>query len=483
MYSGSLIFTACSALLAATASASGTIEFPVKAKNYAPSNRFKGSSKDSSELSQRDLTLQNSLNLTTSYNYFLTNISIGTPAQEIEVAFDTGSPFLWVFGQNGSYNNATRFDPSKSSTYESLDEDFQALYGAGGVWGEWSTDDIIFEQSGNYSIKDFPFGLIDQYQLAAGVPGLIGLGIGADLGIYNKSYQNVPDAYYEQNITSSPAFSVFFDSDDSGSVIFGGVDKTKFKKPFYGYDISTATSPGQGTYYYQIQLNYLTLDDEEPYKIFGSAVLDTGSPFSQVPPNFVKKVGEKLGLSYYPKYQCYYANKTVDELSKHINGSTTVSFTFGNFEVEVPIRDMLVPGTHIWVDDGPQNATAVALLGASSYVIGDHFFRNAYTVLDSLNRRVYLAHGNKNATIHSNSTNIFALDSNCTNLHAIEGKNASGNPYSYTKLTTIPPAYASSTMKASAVLSSNVAAATTDAASTTTAAAGLGILELLGYSG
>lgn len=337
---------------------------------------FKENNKD---LDTRD-TVEGDLDLTPSYNFYITNISIGTPPQELEVGFDTGSPYLWVYGPEGSYNDAKMFYPNKSSSFEYQNRNFTAAYGAGFLSGKWGDDKL---HVGDDKLEEFPFGVIDNFKVSAGVPGLIGIGPGPNLT--NQTYSNVPEAFYQTGKTKSPVFSVFLDSKtDDGGVIFGGYDDTKYTGKVYEYDV-VSESQGMPNYYYNLRMDGLQLNDE-PYKIRNNILLDTGSPFFQLPPGFVKKLGQKYGLTENKKYQAWYMGENAT-----VNYDDTISIQFGKFKAEIPIKDLVVPGEHLWVDDGPQNVKALGVMGAPSYVLGDVFFKHVYTMFDSLNSKIYLA--------------------------------------------------------------------------------------------
>lgn len=389
--------TIASGLLMAGVTAAGSaVKFPLTGKNLPSKGggasyimQPGGAAARGATIAARD-SVQTNLSLTTSYNFYLTNISIGNPEQDLEVGFDTGSPYLWVYGPEKTWEDAKQFYPDKSDSFQQEDKNFSIQYGAGVFQGHWGTDDV---HVGEYTAKEFPFGVIEDFHASAGVPGLIGIGPGPNLT--NESYANVPEAFYQNKVTESPIFSVYLDSDSTnGGVIFGGHDPSKYQKPIYEYEI-VSNSQTMPTYYYQLRLDSTALNNET-YKVGNVVVLDTGSPFCQLPPGFVEKIGKKLGFKEYEKYQAWYST----EKDVKVDDSIIVSFNMGKLTVDIPAKDLLVPGKHLWVDDGPddapEDAQALAIMGAPEYVLGDAFFKHVYTAFDSLNRKIYLAKATNN---------------------------------------------------------------------------------------
>ena len=101
---------------------------------------------------------------------YLGYISIGSPAQSMQVIFDTGSSDLWVVGQgcnvtggSGSCAGDTRFDPSASNTYQSSpDKPWQDVYGSGAVKGASHSEDItlpVANTAGTCTITNQVFGV------------------------------------------------------------------------------------------------------------------------------------------------------------------------------------------------------------------------------------------------------------------------------------------------------------------------------------
>lgn len=323
------------------------------------------------------------------YNFFYANISIGTPPQPVEVILDTGSPATWVLVSNMAGVSHRRYNLSNSKTAEWTNETFDLSYGAGKYKGKWASDYVTTMISptspARVRVADFPFGVVDTVMLTAGhaVPGLMGLGPHVD-GLGPSTYSTLPEAFYDQEVTTSPAFSVWF-SGDSGSIVFGGYDKAKVREPFYAFDSNTTLYRYKN--FYSVFLNEIAFPDQSLYYVNGRAILDTGSPITLLPSSFVRKLGIQLGLQLHPIYAAYYTNGTLDQF----DDAGSLTFRVGHFSVDIPIRDLFVPGEYVWQDDGPAGAMALSLIGSSNFVLGDVFFQHVYSVLDSREMMVYLA--------------------------------------------------------------------------------------------
>ncbi|GMR45601.1 hypothetical protein PMAYCL1PPCAC_15796, partial [Pristionchus mayeri] len=77
-------------------------------------------------------------------DFYLGDITLGTPQQSFTVVMDTGSSNLWVIDSKcttlaclGTLSGRTkrRFDTSASSTYNGSTETFALEYGSGSCWG------------------------------------------------------------------------------------------------------------------------------------------------------------------------------------------------------------------------------------------------------------------------------------------------------------------------------------------------------------
>lgn len=91
-------------------------------------------------------------------------IHVGTPAQNFEVDFDTGSSDLFLPGQDCTTNcdGHSKYDPTKSSSAKDLHKTYSVSYGDGTeASGEQWTDIIIFAgyQAGRFYAYRSPYML------------------------------------------------------------------------------------------------------------------------------------------------------------------------------------------------------------------------------------------------------------------------------------------------------------------------------------
>lgn len=334
--------------------------------------------------------MSNDLYLTSSYNFYYTKLLLGTPQQEIEVIIDTGSPVTWVFGPSTTYNNAPQFHPDDSSSFNDVNSSFSASYGTGQYFGSWGTDTAGIPDYEQKKASDFYFGIIDNYAVAAGAPGLLALGPHME-SVGPDGYKSLPETLLSQGYVDSAGFSVSL-ANNTGSILFGGVDTNAYEGDIYSFDFSGTKGNYAG--FYTVTLSSLNLGEGD-YGVNKASLIDTGSPMSLVPVNFVDKIGEKWNLANQSNYQAYYLDdgRTPEDLEGNI------TFNLGAFSVDIPISKLFVPGEYLWANDGPQNVQALSLLGSPNVILGDAFIRSVYVTFDPAKQLVYLAKRAENASL------------------------------------------------------------------------------------
>ncbi|KAI9233462.1 MAG: aspartic peptidase domain-containing protein [Podila humilis] len=96
---------------------------------------------------------------------YLLVCALGTPAQAVEVIFDTGSSILWV--------QPLSYIPQTSTTHRDLNETFEMWYGSFETQGDFHSDKLTLgsvSTDQDFGITDYVFGLGSQ------IHGLVGFG-------------------------------------------------------------------------------------------------------------------------------------------------------------------------------------------------------------------------------------------------------------------------------------------------------------------
>ncbi|CAN0330756.1 unnamed protein product, partial [Rangifer tarandus platyrhynchus] len=157
---------------------------------------------------------------------YVDNITIGTPTEEFQVIFDTGSSDLWVpsiFCNSLSCYTCNAFKYYESSTYQDMNTPFSIIYGTGIMKGFLAYDSIWI---GELVSTDQTFGLSLELNKFDNTPfdGHLSLDY-PDMSIIGT----IPifDNLKKQGAISEPVFAFYLSKcRGKGSVeMFGGVDK------------------------------------------------------------------------------------------------------------------------------------------------------------------------------------------------------------------------------------------------------------------
>ncbi|XP_044870339.1 pepsin A-like [Mauremys mutica] len=140
-------------------------------------------------------------------------ISIGTPAQDFTVIFDTGSSNLWVpsvYCSSTACSNHNKFNPSDSSTYEATSQSLSIQYGTGNMTGLLGYDTIqlrgIVETNQIFGLSETEPGSTFYY---APFDGILGL---AFPSIASSGATPVFDNMMNEGLVSQDLFSVYLSS-------------------------------------------------------------------------------------------------------------------------------------------------------------------------------------------------------------------------------------------------------------------------------
>jgi hypothetical protein len=168
--------------------------------------------------------------------YFM-NVTIGTPAQALELHIDTGSSDLWVNTQSSQlctrYQQACAqsgtYTANSSSTYAYLNKEFNISYVDGsGASGDYVSDIVRFS---NVELQNQQFGIGYKSSSQEGILG-IGYPINEVVVAYNggNPYANVPYHMMQDGLINTNAYSLWLNDlqANTGSILFGGVNTDKY---------------------------------------------------------------------------------------------------------------------------------------------------------------------------------------------------------------------------------------------------------------
>ncbi|KAG9234016.1 aspartic peptidase domain-containing protein [Amylocarpus encephaloides] len=383
---------------------------------------------------------------------YFANISVGTPAQQLMVQIDTGSSDVWVPSNSAPICTPTMqssegcdggsFNPGLSSTFENVGQnEFNISY----VDGTGSTGDYFQDtfSIGGATIKNFEMGLATQGTIGTGIMGIGYNNSEANVVTGNGTvYANMPFALVDQGLIPTEAYSLWLNDlqSSTGSVLFGGIDTTKYTGTLGSVNVYPSRRNGQVTSF-TVAFTLLSATSSSgtdvltPPDFAVAAILDSGTTITLLPDAVAELVFNELGARYYSKLG---ATLVPCDLAK---SSGTLNYGFGGVGgpvIKVSVSDLVMPltltsGRTPTYPNG-QAACQLGIQGAGDLpiLLGDTFLRSAYAVYDLVNNRIGLGQTVFNVT----SSNIVAFASSGASIpsatsapnEAAVTQTATGNP-------------------------------------------------------
>ncbi|XP_011189404.2 lysosomal aspartic protease-like [Zeugodacus cucurbitae] len=307
-------------------------------------------------------------------------ITIGTPPQNFQILFDTGSSNLWVpkgpCSGDPACNNHNSYDASKSSTYQANGTAFSIQYGSGSLSGYLVEDTVSVA---GLAITGQTFAV------ATTEPGTTFVDAVFD-GIFGMGYQEisndnvVPPFYnlYKQGLVEKPVFSFYLTRDGTASqggvLTLGGIDSNHYEGAITYVPVSS-----QG--YWQFNVDTVYIGGSE-FSSGDSAIADTGTSLVAVPYYLYGYVQELIGAE--PNYDGQYF---VD--CSQVASLPIVSFTIAGTTFSLEGSDYIVK---MEAENGEQVCMSAFEDGGTSFwILGDVFIGKYYTVFDLGNNQVGFA--------------------------------------------------------------------------------------------
>eukprot|EP00339_Tiarina_fusa_P017857 CAMPEP_0117054318 /NCGR_PEP_ID=MMETSP0472-20121206/37651_1 /TAXON_ID=693140 ORGANISM="Tiarina fusus, Strain LIS" /NCGR_SAMPLE_ID=MMETSP0472 /ASSEMBLY_ACC=CAM_ASM_000603 /LENGTH=398 /DNA_ID=CAMNT_0004769873 /DNA_START=40 /DNA_END=1236 /DNA_ORIENTATION=+ len=313
-------------------------------------------------------------------------VVIGTPPQEFQVIFDTGSANLWVpkvgcsHCGNPIFGRKSKYDHESSTTYAEDGADFEIMYGSGSVSGYFSedavtlADDIVIEGQKFAEVQDAG-GLGMAYALGK-FDGILGLGFTSiSVGGAPTVFENA----IKQNKVDQPVFAFYLGDNGPGELTFGGYDSAKFEGELQYVSLDAAT-------YWQITMDAVSAGDyhkdaDEPI----TAIVDSGTSLITGPKAEIKKLAAAVGAK--PSFTGQYS-LDCDKLDE----IPDVTFTIGGTDYSIPGSKTVIQA---------QGICLFAFMGMDfpapgpQWILGDVFMREYYTVFNYHDQTIGFAKAKK----------------------------------------------------------------------------------------
>ncbi|EMD40732.1 hypothetical protein CERSUDRAFT_44393 [Gelatoporia subvermispora B] len=301
---------------------------------------------------------------------YFAEITLGTPPQSFKVVLDTGSSNLWVPSTKctsiACFLHA-KYDSSASSSYKANGTEFEIHYGSGSMEGFISQDVLSI---GDISINNLDFAE------ATKEPGLA-FAFGKFDGILGLAYDTisvnhvVPPFYHmvNKNLIDSPVFSFRLGSseEDGGEAIFGGVDES-------AYTGKIDYVPVRRKAYWEVELQKISLGDDELELENTGAAIDTGTSLIALPSDMAEMLNTQIGAK-----RSWNGQYTVE--CEKVPDLPDLTFTFDGKDYPLKGTDYIleVQGTCMSAFTGLDINMPD---GSQIWIVGDVFLRRYYTVYD-----------------------------------------------------------------------------------------------------
>lgn len=339
-------------------------------------------------------------------------VKVGTPAQTLNLIFDTGSSDIWFPSTSCSTaacKDHTRFNPSKSSTYKKDNRSWKIEYGDGSFANGYLASEIV--NVGGVSVRQ-TVGLaknVSEKLKDSPEDGIFGLGFDALLSVKGvNTFMDNAIATSGKNKTKGgvlkqPVVSVFLPSlrkngGRNGHVLFGGIDHSRYNGQLHYVPV---TQKG----FWQVKLDAFktptlpfnktsnpTHTGTKPAWIEHAtpkqdAILDTGTTLIILSTSAAKEIHSSIpGATLDPKL-----GYLVPCSLRNIPSSSAIGFKLNGKYFKVPLADLAYEAV-----DGETGKTCLSGVQGGQeglWILGDVFIKNNYCVFDysPLNPRVGLA--------------------------------------------------------------------------------------------
>ncbi|KAJ1066107.1 hypothetical protein K5549_017836, partial [Capra hircus] len=307
---------------------------------------------------------------------YMGSIAIGTPPQEFQVIFDTGSSDLWVPSDICAITPCSthnRFRHLQSSTFRITNKTFSVAYESGSMKGVVAHDTV---RIGDLVSTDQPFGLsMAEYGFEdVTFDGILGL------NYPNVSFSGaIPifDKLKNEGAISELVFAFYLSTDkQEGSVVmFGGVDHR-----YYEGELNWVPLIQAGDWI--VHMDRISMRREVIACSGGcEAVVDTGVSMIKGPGILVDNIQELIGAR--PRGSKHYVSCSA------VNTLPPIIFTINGVNYQVPAQVYILKDSRGYCYTIFEEITVSP--STETWILGNIFLRLYFSVFDRANDRIGLA--------------------------------------------------------------------------------------------
>ncbi|CAO4385754.1 unnamed protein product [Caenorhabditis nigoni] len=320
-------------------------------------------------------------------------IVIGTPPQNFQVLFDTGSSNLWVPCANCPFGDIAcrmhnRFDCKKSSSCTATGASFEIQYGTGSMKGTVDNDIVCFSHDTTFC-TDKTQGLACATSepgitfVAAKFDGIFGMGW--DTISVNKIAQPMDQIFANSAICPNQLFA-FWLSRDANDIANGG-EITLCDTDSNHYTGNIAWEPLVSEDYWRIKLGAVSIQGTTFTNGPMDSIVDTGTSLLTGPSDIIKKIQHKIGA-------IPLLNGEYEVACSKIPSLPNITFTLGGQNFDLQGKDYILQ-----LSNGNGGMTCLSgFMGMDIpapagplWILGDVFIGRFYSVFDHGNKRVGFA--------------------------------------------------------------------------------------------
>jgi cathepsin D len=301
------------------------------------------------------------------FSYF-SSIKIGSEGKDMWMLIDSGSANTWVFASGCTTQACSKHDTfgePHSDTLNITSNEWSVSYGTGDVGGVVARDKFTFA---GYDVE-LGFGLAlnasDDF-VNYPMDGILGLG---RVSSNKLGTPTLMDVLANQKVLKANMFGVHLsrsvDGAIDGQITFGAADDSKFSGDL-SYTNSVSTDG-----LWEIPAEEVGVGGQSAGLTGKTAIIDTGTSYILMPPNDAKALHAKLPGS----------SNNGEKFTIPCDTKVPIQFTFSGITYDVSPKDYV---------GKPDKAGKVCVsnvighqsFGPDTWLLGDVFLKNVYTVFD-----------------------------------------------------------------------------------------------------